>query len=368
MYTGFLIFLGLHATIHLTGFARAFGWLKSVDMKFVVTRKAGWFWLFASCCFVPVMVLFALNNSSWWITALMAVIISQWLIILYWKDARFGTIANIIIMIAAIIGYSQQRFNKSFTNEVSQNFREVSDTEVSLLTEADLVHLPEPIRQYLRYAGAVGKPKVKNFCVEFEGEIRSDSTSEWMPFTSLQYNFMEPPTRYFFMKAKMYHLPVHGYHRFSPQQVSMDIRLLSLFQVQYLEGSEMKIAETVTFFNDMCCMAPATLIDKRITWLESDSGKVKAEFMNDGIKVQAWLYFSKDGALVNFVSDDRFAAGDDGSMRRVPWSTPLGKYRMIGAQRLAGEAKTIYQYPEGYFTYGRFRTIRVLTNISAFEP
>jgi hypothetical protein len=80
-----------------------------------------------------------------------------------------------------------------------------------------------------------------------------------MPFTSEQYNFMDASTRLFFMKAVMKGLPLSGFHSFTNGDAFMDIRLLSLFKVQYQSGKEMGIAETVTFFNDMCCMAPASL-------------------------------------------------------------------------------------------------------------
>ena len=68
--------------------------------------------------------------------------------------------------------------------------------------------LPEPVKKYIRYAGSVGKPKVNNFRIEFVGKLRKNEQSEWMPFTSDQYNFMDTSTRLFFMKAVMKHLPV----------------------------------------------------------------------------------------------------------------------------------------------------------------
>jgi hypothetical protein len=108
---------------------------------------------------------------------------------------------------------------------------------------------------------------VKNFKIEFTGQIRKDEQSEWMPFTSEQYNFLNTSTRLFFLKATMKHLPVAGLHSYKNGNAFMDIRLFSLFKVQYQSGKEMGIAETVTFFNDMCCMAPGSLIDPRINGL-----------------------------------------------------------------------------------------------------
>jgi len=65
-------------------------------------------------------------------------------------------------------------------------------------------------------------------------------------------------------------------------------------------------ADTVTMFNDMCLMAPATLIDKRITWQTIDDLTVAGTFMNQGVTISAVLHFNDEGQLVNFVSNDRW--------------------------------------------------------------
>jgi hypothetical protein len=42
-------------------------------------------------------------------------------------------------------------------------------SEMPLLTEIDLRDLPAPVQRSLRYAGVVGKPKIKNFRAIFNG-------------------------------------------------------------------------------------------------------------------------------------------------------------------------------------------------------
>ena len=224
-----------------------------------------------------------------------------------------------------------------------------------MLTLADVEHLPEPVKKYIIYSGSIGKPKVNHFFIEFGGQIRKNAQSAWMPFISKQYNFVHTPARLFFMKATMNHLPVTGYHRYMNGVAFMDIRLFSLFRVQYQSGREMDISETVTFFNDMCCMAPATLIDERITWGKENDNSIEATFTVNGISIAAILFFNDEGQLVNFVSEDRYAQQEDGSMKKLPWSTPLREYQDINGYRLASSADTVYTYPEGEFCYGNFR-------------
>ncbi len=290
--------------------------------------------------------------------------LSTILIISVWKDAKFGTLANIIILAVAIMGYGTTTYYGWYKNEVKSGLSTTTASPTSILTEADLKDLPEPVQKYIRYTGSVGKPKVENFKIEFTGTMRKNEQSAWMPFTSEQYNFMEASTRLFFMKAVMKGLPVAGFHSFKNGDAFMDIRLLSLFRVQYQTGKEMGIAETVTFFNDMCCMAPATLIDKRIKWLESDSSKVHAEFSNKGITISAWLYFNEEGELINFVSDDRYAAGENNTMKQIRWSTPLKDYRIVNGFKLASGAEAVYAYPEGDLCYGTFSLTNVKYNCS----
>ena len=43
-------------------------------------------------------------------------------------------------------------------------------------------------------------------------------------------------------------------------------------------GPKMDQSETVTFFNDMCVLAPATLIDRSIHWQTVDEHSVDATF------------------------------------------------------------------------------------------
>ena len=159
-------------------------------------------------------------------------------------------------------------------------------------------------------------------------------------------------------------MPVAGYHSFHNGNAFMDIRLLSLFKVQYQDGSDMNMAETVTFFNDMCCMAPATLIDKRISWEPTDSNTVKAIFTNNGITITADLFFNETGELVNFTSLDRYNI-DAG--KKLPWSTPLKNYRKISGYKLAGYAETIYSFPDRDFCYGVFEAKTVQYNYTKMQ-
>lgn len=347
------------------GFSKAYGF-GTFQLTNEISKPVGMIWLLSCLLFLLSAALFIIKKDFWWAPSLAALFLSQYLIFINWGDAKYGTIANIIILIISIIGYSTWSFKAYFENEVISSLNQTSIEPNSILTETDIASLPEPVKKYIRYTGAINKPKVKNFKIEFTGQIRKDSKSEWMPFSSVQYNFLDTSTRLFFMKATMKHLPVAGFHCYKNGVAFMDIKVFSLYKVQYQAGEEMGIAETVSFFNDMCCMAPATLIDKRIQWKEVIGNKVKAEFTINHITISAWLYFNEEGALVNFLSEDRYTASVDKKMQKLPWSTPIKNYKDLNGFKLVADAETIYHYLSGDFKYGTFKLINIEYNLNKF--
>ncbi len=327
MKVAFILLIIFHGLIHILGFAKAFNLTPVTQIVQAISKPMGVAWLVATVLLLLTALYISLQKEYWWVITLIAVVVSQFLIVSYWQDAKAGTFANLIILLVGIVGYSTFHFSQTYEREVRKGLTSLASLSDSLLTEGEIDHLPEAVKKYIRLSGAIGKPKVESFLIEFSGRIRKDEQSEWMPFTSQQYNFIDASTRLFFMNATMKRLPVSGFHAFKNGSAYMDIRLLSLFKVQYQSGKEMDIAETVTFFNDMCCMAPATLIDRRIKWSDDGGRKVKAVFENNGITITAWLYFNETGELINLVSDDRYAVSETGIMKKIRWSTPLKDYR-----------------------------------------
>ena len=69
------------------------------------------------------------------------------------------------------------------------------------------------------------------------------------------------------------------------------IKLASLIPVVNAYGEIMTKGETVTLFNDMCVLAPGTLIAKSIQWETIDPLTVKATFTNQGYTISALSVF-----------------------------------------------------------------------------
>ncbi|NWF89671.1 MAG: hypothetical protein HXY50_09440 [Ignavibacteriaceae bacterium] len=350
----------IHAFIHALGFLKSFKLAEINQLTQQISKPMGILWLIALILFLAAAIQLMIDHNLWWLTGLAAVILSQFLIILFWQDAKFGTIANIIVLLSVIAGYGFWSFENVFNNDVSERLKQNKKFENNLLTEKDIEHLPAPVQKYLRYAGVINKEKINNVKIVFDVEMR-EKGKDWFKAASVQYNFFDEPTRLFFMKAKMFGMTVPGYHRYVEAKATMDIRLFGLFPIVKQSGDIMNKTETVTLFNDMCLMAPATLIDKRIKWETIDSLTSKAIFTNRGISVSAILYFNEAGQLINFTSDDRTAIAD---MKQYRFSTPVKDYKNINGINVPTYGEAIWHYPDGEFVYGKFSLKSIEYNLT----
>jgi hypothetical protein len=359
----FALIMFTHGLIHFVGFAKAYNYGNIIQITKEISKPNGLLWLLAAFLFIAAAVLFLLKKESWFYTAIIAALISQILLITVWKDAKFGTLLNIIILFVSITSWASNQFEMAFKADVKKHITQSHFSNANLLREADIVGLPIPVQKYIRYAGAINKPKVNNIKVVFDGEMR-DKGKDFFKFTSVQYNFFDDPTRLFFMKAKMYGAKVSGYHCYQNARATMQIKLFGLFNIVNVKGNEMNKAETVTVFNDMCLMAPAALIDKRIDWIEIDSLTSKATFTNGSNKISATLYFNELGQLINFISDDRYVIGE---MKQYRFSTPLKDYTQINGRGIWKFGQTIWHYPDGEFVYGKFTLKSIEYNVTDFK-
>lgn len=242
---------------------------------------------------------------------------------------------------------------KEFNNTVITSLEQTKITAPDIISETDLVHLPMIVQKYLRYVGVIGREKVHNMCVVLSGGIRSNPGESWMKLTSVQYNFFDNPVRVFYIKARKAGIPAIGLHIYKNEKASFIVKLLGLIKIIDAKGEKLNQGETVTVFNDMCLLAPATLISKNIQWKEIDRLSVMARYTNGKITISAKLAFNEKGELINFISNDRYET-DGKKYNNYPWLTPVKGYKEFNGLKLCSEATADFERPEGTYSYAQF--------------
>jgi len=135
----------IHGLIHLMGFLKAFQLTEINQLTQTIHKPIVLLGLISALLFIIAAVIFLLKNDWWWMIAVPALVLSQLLIIMYWQDAKYGTIANVIILVGIIIGYGVWGFNTMAKNEL-ETFVAPAASEKKVVTKEMLSDLP-PIIQ-----------------------------------------------------------------------------------------------------------------------------------------------------------------------------------------------------------------------------
>lgn len=353
MRFAFALVLFAHGLIHLIGFAKAFGLADLPLLTAPISQFFGMLWLTASLLFVAAAEALFLWPRGWWAIAAAAIVVSTIAIIPSWADAGFVMAGDLIALIGVAFGFFAHgpgSLRAAFERDVDRGLSRV--TPAATLTDTDIAHLPPPVQRYLVGAGVVGLPSVRNFRVRMHGRIRSGPDEPWIPITAEQYTFVDEPARLFYFTGSMRMIPIQGYHRYVGASATMEVKAAAIAPVVRASGREMDEGETVTMFNDMCVMAPATLISRAIAWEPVDARTVRASFTNGGHTIRAELTFNDAGELANFQSDDRYQISPAGrSAKKVRWSTPLDGYRSFAGVRLASGGEARWHEEKGEYVY-----------------
>ncbi len=351
------LLLAIHGAIHLLGFAKGMALADVEALKQPISRVGGALWLTAAVLFLAAAVLLYAAPGRWWIPALPALLLSQGLIIGAWSDARFGTVANVLVLVplaVTLLGMSPWSLAAEFRREAANRPSAPAAAPGDVVTEADLGPLPEPVRKYLRRAGVVGRPHVRGFEARFHGRIRNGLDAPWMDFVAAQRTVIAPPARLFLIDASRAGIPFQVLHAFIGPDATMRVRVAQLVDVVNARGPELNRSETVTFFNDLCLLAPGALVDVPVRWEVLEASAVRATYTQGSETISAVLTFDGQGDLAGFVSEDRYLSADGKTYARHPWSTPVRNFGEYAGGRLARNGEAIWKLPGRDLTYGEF--------------
>lgn len=363
MRIAFAGLIALHGLIHLLGPAKAFGWGDVSQLRAPMSPEAGLLWFLAAVLLIAAPVGLVLGAPWWWYPALPGVLLSQGLIVTAWSDAKFSTLANVIIaipLLAAALDARASSFRSRFDHDRDTLLARTT-LAAPLVTEADLAPLPPLLQTYLRRVGAVGRPRVRNLRVTFNAQMRSSATSPWMQSTATQYEFFDRPARLFYMNASRASLPFDIFHRYVDGAATFQVRVAGLMSMVDKHGTGITHDETVTLMNDVLVLAPAAVLGLPFAFETLGERSLRATFHNAGYTASAVLTFDGAGDLVGFVSADRAHDREGGA---ATWSTPISGYRQVDGIRVGALGDANWIEPSGEWTYGRFEITSIAYNVT----
>jgi hypothetical protein len=101
----FALFVVGHGLIHLMGPAKAFGFAELPQLTQPVSKAMAIVWLLAAVALLATAGTILVWPRWWWLVASVAVALSQAAILSSWSDAKYGTVANVAVLVGAVFGY-----------------------------------------------------------------------------------------------------------------------------------------------------------------------------------------------------------------------------------------------------------------------
>ncbi|PTX20181.1 hypothetical protein C8N40_103256 [Pontibacter mucosus] len=242
-----------------------------------------------------------------------------------------------------------------FETEVRQALAQYSQQlGQETVTPEALAPLPAAVQGYLSSCGYVGKPRIRNFFVEYDhAQIKLNPAGEWLNLRCMQFNSVAPATRLALMQAKMYDfVPFGARDEYQHGQGNMLIKLAGL-TISNARGPKMDQAALVTFLAE-APLLPGLFFQQHTTWQALSPGRIGASITDAGITVGGAFQFNGRGEITSFRTRDRYYSTDGKSYQNWEWSALLDRYRPLGECKIPTVVRAVWHMPGGH-DYEYFR-------------
>ncbi|MEX2088641.1 MAG: DUF6544 family protein, partial [Bacteroidota bacterium] len=260
----------------------------------------------------------------------------------------FGILTILILALVVVVLINEFSFKRGVDAEVTALFQNAGPTDTTVVTEADLAHLPPPIQRYLRRSEVVGKPKVQFVRLRQRGTIRRGPEDAWMPFEAEQYHTVNPPGFVWHVRASVFPLlSMVGRDTYVGGKGNMHITLLSTITVVDVSGPELNQGAFVRFLSEIVWFPTAWLSDY-LTWEAIDSSSARVTMRDGGNSASAVVFVNDEGDITNFTADRFMTVGD--GFRTERWSIPMTGYGEWGGFRIPTQGEAVWQLESGDFS------------------
>ncbi|AXP82247.1 hypothetical protein CJ739_3185 [Mariniflexile rhizosphaerae] len=351
----FALLIMFHGLIHLMGFIKAFGFANINQLEQNISKTMGLLWLFTAILlfFIFFTFILYLKKDQWFFIAILAIVLSQILIIMSWKDAKFGTVVNIIILLVSISAYGKYEFNKKVYNETKSLLKGVTIENDSIITKEDVKYLPEIVQKWVKNSGAIGKYKTVSVQLKQKGEMKTKPSGKWMSFEAEQHiNVINPG---FVWSTEVHVMPMIqmiGRDKFANGEAEILIKLASLIPAVNVGKNEKINQAAMLRYMAEIIWFPSAALNPYISWESIDSTSVKATFTINNKSVVGLFKFSSIGDFMFFKAKRYYEAGDDATLET--WYVESKSFKEFNGVRIPNKYQVIWKLKEGDFNWLKF--------------
>ena len=354
----FVFITAIHGAIHLMGFAKAFNYAEIKELTCPISRPAGSLWLACALLFIAAAFLMAAEHRYWWIAAAAGVFISQPLIISCFKDAKFGTIPNLIILAAAVTAYGVWNFDGHSRRELELLLNSARPEKIKISAES-VAGLPLPIRKWIERSNITDKEISSVVYLSQRGELRTAPDGKWMPAAARQWIVSDKPG--FLWKARIEAAPlvhISGCDKYYDGRGRMLIKLMSLFKIADSSGKQIDQGTLLRYMGESV-WAPASLLNGLVKFEQIDDRRVRAVMNYGGVEADGVYEFDGSGDFISFAAKRYYDRSEGATLEDWLVTADSDGYREFGGIRVPAKLSVTWKLKSGDFTWYRLEIDRI---------
>jgi hypothetical protein len=359
----FEILLLIHALIHLMGFVKGFGLAEIKELSVPVSIPSGILWLLTTILFLISLVLLLLKKDSWWMVGALAMVISQVLIFSAWHDARFGTLANVIIFIAVLFGAGTWQFDRMVKKEVISFMPSTLSAGIPVRDSA-IALMPPVVQKWLKRSGILGKQVIQTVHLKQKGQMRTKPGAVWMPFVAEQWFRTEDPG--FIWRAKVrapLGITLVGRDQYNDGKGHMLIKLASLIPVANARGMETDQGSLLRYLAEIGWF-PSTALESYLQWKEVDSLTAEVTMTHGGISASGIYRFTQEGDIASFEARRYYDRKEGATLEDWLIQVDPDGYREFEGIRIPAKSSVTWKFRDGEFTWLKLEITDIRYNLT----
>lgn len=358
----FIIIIGIHGLIHLMGFLKAFNLAEIKELIQPISKSWGIIWFFTCLIFIAALIQYLVKNDYWWFTAIIAILASQALVIIFWQDAKFGTIPNVIILIVSIVAVAEFSFDRKVSREIDNIFSQEKITGHSIITTEMINNLPIPIQKWITNSGLIGKERIYTVRLKQKAQMKMKlEQDKWTDAYAEQYVTIDRPA--FIWKVDMQMMPfvnVAGRDKFVEGKGEMLIKILSLFPVVNSSDNEKINTGTIQRYLGEIVWFPSAALSPYITWEKIDDFSAHASMSYKETTGSGIFYFTENGDFIKYIALRYMGSDDDAKLKE--WVITVSRSREMNGIKIPVKMEATWKLESGDWTWLQLEIIDIEYN------
>jgi len=344
----FLLIL-LHWGIHLLGLVRGLGLWAPPGFAVPVGTAAGLLWGLAGLLIAGFGLLYLTGSPSQIWVGLLAAALSQALIISAWGDARWGTLANLLILVLVAFAWGRQRMDRRWEVSLTEVARMVPERQSPAAVRSE-TELPGVVQAWLRRSGALGRKPAAIGLLQQRARLKLKPGQEsWLEARARQHTNLSEPAFAWRVEVPLWG-PVYldGQDQYLDGKGSMYIALQALFPVVNETGPRIDEGAAQRFLGEIVWF-PRFALSPYVSWEATGPLAARATLKYGGMEAQGTFRFNEQGDVVRY--EARRFKGNEPEARRHPWVLEIQEYREFDGVRVPSRMTATWMLEEGPWTW-----------------